>query len=79
MFPGLIFGSVGLIGTIIFHSLERVDIVYEVIEESFKILGVSFFFSAYFLTLLSLLGRLDVRLSLQGSQLDKQLVSGMIR
>ena len=49
----LILGAVGLLGTVIFHSLEGINIVYEVIEESFKILGVSFLFAGFLATLLS--------------------------
>ncbi|MFC1658634.1 hypothetical protein ACFL1D_04515 [Candidatus Omnitrophota bacterium] len=56
--PCLVLGTVGLFGTVLFHCFERFDIIYEVVEESFKIAGVTFFFLAYFLALLSSLDQL---------------------
>jgi hypothetical protein len=60
MFPCLILGGVGLAGTVVFHSFEKVNIVYEVAEESFKLFGVVYFFEAYFLSMLSFLDRLNI-------------------
>jgi len=60
IFPFLFLGGLGLVGTIIFHRFERVDIVLEVIEEGFKILGVSFFFAGFLVTLTSFIKRLSV-------------------
>lgn len=60
MWPCLGLGIFCLVGSIVFHGLERINIIYEVIEESFKIVGVTFFFLAYFLTLFSLLDRLVI-------------------
>jgi hypothetical protein len=53
MLPCFVLGAIGLLGTILFHSFERVDIIYEVFEESSKIVAVSFFFLGYFLAFLS--------------------------
>jgi len=47
IFPFLFLGAIGLCGTVVFHMLERIDIVFEVIEESLKVIGVSFFFTSY--------------------------------
>lgn len=56
----LALGALFLGGTIAFHCLERIDMRYEVAEESFKLLGVVCFFIAYFLALLSSLDRLKI-------------------
>lgn len=58
--PFLFLGAFGLLGTVVFHMLERINIVYEVIEEGFKILGVSFFFAGFLVTLLSLIKKLYI-------------------
>jgi hypothetical protein len=60
MFPGLILGGMCLFGTVLFHSLERIHMAYEVTEESFKMVGVVFFYIAYYLGLLSALDQLKL-------------------
>ncbi len=60
MWPCLAAGGFCLAGTVAFHCLERIDIVYEVVEESFKIVGVSFFFLAYFLACMTSLDRMTI-------------------
>ncbi len=60
MLPFLLFGAVGLAGTVIFHSFERIWIVWEVVEESFKIVGVSFFFAGFLNALLSFINKLSI-------------------
>jgi hypothetical protein len=57
----LALGGLGLVGTVAFHSLERIDIIYEVAEESFKIVGVSFFLFSYFMVLMSTLDQISIR------------------
>ena len=47
IFPFLFLGAFGLCGTVMFHMLERINIVFEVIEESLKVIGVSFFLTSY--------------------------------
>ncbi len=59
IFLGL--GSLGLLGTIVFHSFERVNVVWEVVEEACKLLGVCFFFVAFFLALLSVIKQIPSR------------------
>ncbi|UCG34691.1 MAG: hypothetical protein JSW17_04140 [Candidatus Omnitrophota bacterium] len=56
----LFLGAFGLLGTVIFHALERIDIVYEVIEESFKLVGVSFFFAGFLSVLTTFIKKLSV-------------------
>lgn len=58
--PFLGFGAIGLVGTVIFHHFERVNIIFEVIEESFKIVGVSFFFSGFLTVLITFINRLSI-------------------
>ena len=53
-------GALGLGGTVLFHGMEKIDMVYEVTEESFKIIGVTFFFLAYYLALLTSLDRVMI-------------------
>lgn len=60
MLPCLILGAIGLFGTVLFHCFERFDIVYEVFEESFKIVAVTFFFLGYFLAFLLSLDKLMI-------------------
>jgi hypothetical protein len=60
MWPCLTLGALGLGGTVVFHGMERIDIVYEVTEESFKIVGVTFFFLAYYLALTTSLDRVKI-------------------
>jgi len=62
MLPFLFLGAAGLAGTVIFHSFERIDIVYEVTEEAFKIVGVSFFLAAYFTVLETFIKKLYIYL-----------------
>ncbi|MBN3040369.1 MAG: hypothetical protein JW867_04515 [Candidatus Omnitrophica bacterium] len=59
--PFLLFGAVGLVGTVVFHAFERINIVLEVIEESFKIVGVSFFFAGFFTTLLAYINNISCK------------------
>lgn len=59
--PFLLLGGICLAGTVVFHILERIDIVLEVIEESFKIVGVSLFFAGFFVVLTSFLKRLSIQ------------------
>ena len=66
MLPFLLLGGVCLMGTVICHMFERVHIYIEVAEESFKVVGVSMFFSAYLLTLLSFLDKLSISYLDQG-------------
>ncbi len=60
MVPFLILGGFFLLGTVACHMLERTHIYIEVAEESSKIVGVSMFFAAYFLGLLSFLDRISI-------------------
>jgi len=60
--PFFFLGAVGLLGTVVFHAFERVDIVYEVIEESFKLVGVSFFFAGFLVALTSFVKKLSISL-----------------
>jgi len=60
IFPFLFLGAFGLCGTVLFHMLERIDIVFEVIEESLKVLGVSFFFVSYLVALSFTLGKSSI-------------------
>jgi hypothetical protein len=60
IFPFLFFGGLGLIGTVIFHRFERIDILYEVIEEGFKLLGVSFLFAGFLTALTSFIKSISV-------------------
>ncbi|MCF7879093.1 MAG: hypothetical protein K9L95_06490 [Candidatus Omnitrophica bacterium] len=53
MLPFLAIGGLGLIGTVIFHSFEKINVYYEVAEESFKLVGVTSFFAAYLISFLS--------------------------
>jgi len=59
--PFLLLGGACLAGTVVFHILERTDIVLEVIEESFKIVGVSFFFAGFLTVLTSFVKRLSIQ------------------
>jgi len=59
--PFLLLGGICLAGTVVFHILERIDIILEVVEESFKIVGVSFFFAGFFTVLTSFLKRLSIQ------------------
>jgi len=58
--PFLAFGSLGLIGTVVLHSFEGVNIIFEVMEESFKIIGVSFFFSGFLTVMVSFIRTLSI-------------------
>jgi hypothetical protein len=58
--PFFFFGALGLLGTIVFHSFERVSIIWEVVEESFKIVGVSFFFAGFLNMLLSFIQKVRI-------------------
>ena len=58
--PYFFLGAAGLLGTVIFHAFERVDIVWEVTEECFKVVGVSFFFAGFLATLTSFIKKLSV-------------------
>ena len=60
LLPFLFLGAVGIAGTVVFHAFERINIVWEVVEESFKILGVSFLFAGYLLTLSSFIKKLSI-------------------
>ncbi|HAJ57483.1 MAG TPA: hypothetical protein DCL35_06910 [Candidatus Omnitrophica bacterium] len=60
MWPCLGLGGFCLAGTVVFHSFEKINIIFEVVGESFKIVGVTFFFLAYFLVLLASLDRLTI-------------------
>jgi hypothetical protein len=60
MWPCLGFGVFCLAGTVVFHGFETTYIAYEVTEESFKIVGVTSFFLAYFQVLLTSLDRLTI-------------------
>ena len=62
MLPFLFLGACGLLGTIIFHSFERVNIAYEVTEEAFKLVGVSFFLAAYLVALITFIKKLYIYL-----------------
>jgi hypothetical protein len=53
-------GAVGLLGTVVFHSFEQVAVVWEVIEESFKFLGVSFFFAGFITALFAYINALSI-------------------
>ncbi|MBD3264414.1 MAG: hypothetical protein GF375_04850 [Candidatus Omnitrophica bacterium] len=59
MLPFLTVGGICLAGTVICHLGERIHIFVEVAEESFKIVGVSSFFSAYILAFISSLDKLS--------------------
>lgn len=60
MLPFFTLGALNLIGTVIFHSFEKISIYYEVAEESFKLVGVTAFFSAYLLAFLSFRHKLQI-------------------
>jgi hypothetical protein len=60
MIPFFILGGLGLTGTVIFHSFERINVYYEVAEESFKLVGVTSFFSAYLLAFLTFRDNLQI-------------------
>ncbi|MCF7916729.1 MAG: hypothetical protein K9L61_03035 [Candidatus Omnitrophica bacterium] len=60
MLPFFAIGGFGLAGTVIFHSFERINIYYEVVEESFKLVGVTSFFSAYLLAFLSFKNKISI-------------------
>ncbi|MCF7893441.1 MAG: hypothetical protein K9L84_00045 [Candidatus Omnitrophica bacterium] len=60
MLPFFLLGGLGLAGTIIFHSFERINIYYEVAEESFKLVGVTSFFSAYLLAFLTFKNEISI-------------------
>ena len=60
LLPFLALGALGLAGTVIFHAFERVALVWEVVEESFKIVGVSFFFAGFLTVLLTYIGNLSI-------------------
>ncbi len=60
MLPFFALGALGLIGTVIFHSFESINVYYEVAEESFKLVGVTAFFSAYLLAFLSFRHKLQI-------------------
>ena len=63
LFPFLTFGAIGLAGAVIFHSYERLNIVWEVVEESFKIVGVSFFFAGFLNSLLLFIKKLRISIT----------------
>ncbi|MCF7872894.1 MAG: hypothetical protein K9L80_01635, partial [Candidatus Omnitrophica bacterium] len=60
MLPFLAIGGLGLVGTVIFHSFERINVYYEVAEESFKLVGVTAFFAAYLLAFLSFRDKITI-------------------
>ncbi|MFO8052884.1 MAG: hypothetical protein R6U54_02850 [Candidatus Omnitrophota bacterium] len=60
MLPFLAIGGLGLIGTVIFHSFEKINVYYEVAEESFKLIGVTSFFSAYLVAFLSFRDKITI-------------------
>jgi hypothetical protein len=64
MFPFLFLGAFCLLGTVVFDQLwrlENVALTMEVIEESIKIVGVSFFFAAFLTALTTFIKRLEVK------------------
>lgn len=56
----LILGAFGLAGTIVLHAFEEIHINYKVAEECAKMIGVSFFFTGFFLTLRNTIKSLPV-------------------
>jgi len=63
--PFLILGGVCFLGTVVFdqlYLLESLSDVVEVIEESFKILAVSFFFTGYLMLLLFIIKRIPTNI-----------------
>jgi hypothetical protein len=60
MIPFFAIGGICLIGTASFHSFERINVYYEVAEESFKLVGVTSFFSAYLLAFLTFRDNLQI-------------------
>ncbi len=62
IFPFLFLGGLSFLGTVTFHILYPLynnDILI-VVEESFKILGVSFFFGGYLFSLISLIRKIKI-------------------
>jgi hypothetical protein len=53
-------GAVCLVLMVGGHLLEKIHIVFEVVEESFKLMGVSFFFAGYLGALLSFIKNISI-------------------
>ncbi len=59
-----VLGACGLCGTVVFDQLEyRGAVIYKLIEETFKIVGVTFFLSAYIIALTDFLATLKGRVT----------------
>jgi len=60
--PFFSLAGVCLVATVIFDQLETINIILEVLEESFKIVGVTLFFGGYLATFLSLWDKTSISL-----------------